>query len=148
MTAIHHGASFDKLDVMNERERELFNHYSDEFCDDIKLAEDTVIDHKQRQQTWRYPDEYDQLNLDNYFEQLCTTDEQRERVAYELTLFRERNLEKLLRWAVWFMDYVKANNEFIGVGRGSSVSSYCLYLIGLHLVDSIECGLDPREFLK
>lgn len=146
--AIHRGADISRLDLIDERERDLFNYYADEFCDDIVIAPDTNIDHKERQQVWRYPSEYDKLDVDKHLLDKCTTDEQRERVQYELALFRERNLMKLLLWAIWFMDYVEQNNEFIGVGRGSSVASYCLYLIGIHMIDSIEFGLDPREFLK
>jgi DNA polymerase III alpha subunit len=35
-----------------------------------------------------------------------------------------------------------------GVGRGSSVASYCLYILGVHKVDSIKYELDIHEFLK
>jgi len=35
-----------------------------------------------------------------------------------------------------------------GVGRGSSVSSYILYLIGVHKIDSIKYDLDYKEFLR
>ena len=40
-------------------------------------------------------------------------------------------------------------NEIIwGVGRGSSVASYVLYLLGVHRVDSMYYDLDPKEFLR
>lgn len=146
--AIHRGANFTELDLIDDTEIELFNYYSDEHCDNIVLQHTLPIDHTERQQKWRYPAEYDELNLFEYFMDKCNTDIERERVVTELTLFCERDLLKLLRWAIWFMDYVRENNEFIGVGRGSSVASYCLYLIDLHMINSIECGLDPREFLK
>ena len=35
-----------------------------------------------------------------------------------------------------------------GVGRGSSVASYILYLIGVHRIDSIKYNLDWKEFLR
>lgn len=148
MTAIVRGANFEDLHVDSERERELFNYFSQEFCDDVYLEEAQPINHEERQQNWRYPEAYGELNLDAYFMQFTNTIEQDERVRYELSLFRERGLEKLLRWAIWFMDFVRENDLFIGVGRGSSVSSYCLYIIGLHMIDSLEYDLDPREFLK
>ena len=34
-----------------------------------------------------------------------------------------------------------------GVGRGSSVSSYILYLLGVHKVNSIKYGLNITDFL-
>jgi DNA polymerase III alpha subunit len=43
---------------------------------------------------------------------------------------------------------MRSNNIVWGVGRGSSVASYVLYLLGVHKVDSIKYGLDIREFLK
>ncbi len=149
MTAIHRGANIADIHVDNERERELFNYFSAEFCDDVYLPEPgQPIDHVERQSNWRYPDEYDELDLELYFTGKCETYEQTFRVLEELELFKEKEQEKLLRWAIWFMDFVNSNDIFIGVGRGSSVSSYCLYLIGLHMIDSLEYDLDPREFLK
>ncbi len=41
------------------------------------------------------------------------------------------------------------DNEVIwGVGRGSSVASYVLYLIGIHKVDSMYYDLPINEFLR
>jgi len=35
-----------------------------------------------------------------------------------------------------------------GVGRGSSVASYVLYLLDVHRIDSMFYDLDPSEFLR
>jgi DNA polymerase III alpha subunit len=43
---------------------------------------------------------------------------------------------------------MRENNIVWGVGRGSSVASYVLYLLGIHKIDSIKYQLDIREFLK
>jgi DNA polymerase III alpha subunit len=43
---------------------------------------------------------------------------------------------------------MKANNIIWGVGRGSSVASYVLYLLEVHRVDSMYYNLDIREFLR
>jgi DNA polymerase III alpha subunit len=48
----------------------------------------------------------------------------------------------------YLVDYMREHNIVWGVGRGSSVASYCLYLIGVHKVDSIKYQLDIKEFLK
>ena len=46
------------------------------------------------------------------------------------------------------VDVSKENNIVLGVGRGSSVASYILYLLGIHKVDSLAYNLDIKEFLK
>jgi DNA polymerase III alpha subunit len=43
---------------------------------------------------------------------------------------------------------MRENDIVWGVGRGSSVASYTLYLIGVHKIDSIKYELDINEFLK
>ena len=55
------------------------------------------------------------------------------------------NLLKFLHFLVTFM---KQNKIVWGVGRGSSVASYVLFLLGVHKIDSIQYGLDWREFLR
>jgi len=35
-----------------------------------------------------------------------------------------------------------------GVGRGSSVASYVLYLLGVHKINSMYYNLDAEEFLR
>ncbi len=146
--AMNNGMDIATLDVLDEREMELFNYYADQHCLDERLVHAEPTDHEARQSKWIYPAAFDEFDLHEFFMQACTTDVERERVCYELQLYTEYGVERLLRWCVWFMTFVEENNIFIGVGRGSSVSSYCLFLIGLHQVNSIECELDPKDFLK
>ena len=54
----------------------------------------------------------------------------------------------VLKFLVYLIDIMRSNNIVWGVGRGSSVSSYVLYLLGVHKVDSIKYGLDITDFLK
>jgi len=49
---------------------------------------------------------------------------------------------------IYLVDFMRENEIVWGVGRGSSVASYVLYLIGVHRIDSIKFGLDWREFLR
>jgi len=49
---------------------------------------------------------------------------------------------------IYFVDTLRKHNILWGVGRGSSVSSYILYLIGIHRIDSIKYNLNIGEFLK
>jgi DNA polymerase III alpha subunit len=48
----------------------------------------------------------------------------------------------------YVVDTLRANNIVWGVGRGSSVSSYVLYLIGIHKIDSVKYDLPIDEFFK
>ena len=104
--------------------------------------------HRTNQQQWHMPDEYRQLDVAKYILDKCTTDAELQRVGEELLLYMERDLFDLLRYLVYLVDTMRANDIIWGVGRGSSVASYVLYLIGIHRVDSMYYDLDVREFLR
>ena len=70
------------------------------------------------------------------------------RVEMELAMYKERNLLPILQLLIWIVDTMRKHNLVWGVGRGSSVSSYLLYILGVHKVDSYKYGLDIKEFLK
>jgi DNA polymerase III alpha subunit len=63
-------------------------------------------------------------------------------------MFRARNLFPVLQLLIYIVDTMRKHNIVWGVGRGSSVASYCLYLIGVHKIDSLKYNLNIREFLK
>ena len=54
----------------------------------------------------------------------------------------------VLQFLKYMVDTLRENNIVWGVGRGSSVASYVLYLLGVHKVNSIKYDLDPTEFLR
>lgn len=70
------------------------------------------------------------------------------RVEMELDMFDERGLMPILQLLIYIIDTMRKHNLVWGVGRGSSVSSYVLYLLGVHKVDSYKYNLDIKEFLK
>ena len=70
------------------------------------------------------------------------------RVEMELGMYKERGLYPILQLLVYIIDTMRQNNLVWGVGRGSSVSSYLLYILGVHKVDSHKYELDIKEFLK
>jgi DNA polymerase III alpha subunit len=94
------------------------------------------------------PDEYKKLDIAEYIVNLCTNDIELSRVAEELILFQERNLFDLLRFLKYMVDVFKEHDVVYGIGRGSSTSSYVLYLLNVHKINSIQYELDIREFLK
>ena len=100
------------------------------------------------QRTWFMPDEYKNMDIAEHVLSLCQTQEQLQRVGEELLLFQERNMFDLLRYLKYLVDTLRSNRVIWGVGRGSSVASYVLYLLGVHRIDSMYYDLDPAEFLR
>jgi DNA polymerase III alpha subunit len=103
---------------------------------------------KENQANWFMPKKYSELDLEKYVNNLCTTQDQLDRVKIELDLYKKFNLENLLKFLIYLVDIMKDNNIVYGVGRGSSVASYILFLIGLHRIDSLKYNLDINEFLR
>ena len=97
---------------------------------------------------WHMPAEYKQLDIAQWLLDQCKTEPELQRIGEELLLFQERNLFGLLRYLKYFVDTMRANNVVWGLGRGSSVASYALYLIGVHKINSIYYDLPIDEFLK
>ena len=113
---------------------------------DVSLSVDEYD--MQNQKQWLMPEEYKNLDIENYVIGKCKNPEEIVRVESELRAFEERDMYNLLRYMVYLVSYMRDNNILWGVGRGSSTASYVLYLIGIHKIDSIQFGLDWREFLR
>jgi DNA polymerase III alpha subunit len=54
----------------------------------------------------------------------------------------------LLQYLKYLVDTMRNNSVVWGVGRGSSVASFVLFLIGIHRINSLYYGLSIDEFLK
>ena len=101
------------------------------------------------QSNWFMPDEYKTLEIEEWIWQQCPPwDPNHTRVEEELAAYKARNMLDLLRWLKYFVDTCSKENVVWGVGRGSSVASYVLFLMGVHNVDSIKYNLDWQEFLR
>ena len=94
------------------------------------------------------PEEYINFNIAQYVLDLCVTEAELQRVGEELIMFQERDMFPLLRYCKYLVDTMRKHNVVWGVGRGSSISSYVLYLIGIHKINSIYYDLDINEFIK
>jgi DNA polymerase III alpha subunit len=98
---------------------------------------------------WFMPDEYKALDVYSFVMNKAGDDlAELERVEEELAQFKVRRMNNLLRYMIYLVDFMRENNIVWGVGRGSSVASYVLYLIGVHRINSIQFDLDWREFLR
>ena len=113
---------------------------------DISLSVDEYDMMNQR--NWLMPEEYKQMDIAQHVIDLCKTQPEIQRAGQELLMFQERNLFNLLKYLKYLVDTMKSNNVIWGVGRGSSVASYVLYLLGVHRIDSMYYDLDPGEFLR
>ena len=97
---------------------------------------------------WHMPESYAVIDVKAYLLERCGTDIERERVEAEYVLFEAKGFVKVLQFLIYFVDTLRANNVVWGVGRGSSVSSFCLFLIGIHKINPLLYNLDYREFLR
>ena len=107
--------------------------------------------------SWNLPSPYDNLNpipyiIDKHSELIVNMSEEEqimreERLADELVKYNEMELMDVLRAIIYIINTLTLCNAIWGIGRGSSVSSYVLYIIGVHDVDSFAYELDIDDFL-
>lgn len=100
------------------------------------------------QNKWQMPDEYHNMDIAKFVLDKCSNDAELQRAGQELLMFQERNMFTLLKYLKYLVDTMRQHNIVWGVGRGSSVSSFVLYLIGIHRINSLYYDLDIEEFLK
>jgi DNA polymerase III alpha subunit len=102
----------------------------------------------QNQKDWYMPEQFNSIDIESYVLGLSKTSEEIDRVKQELESYNKFGLYPVLKFLIYLIDLMRTNNIVWGVGRGSSVSSYILYLIGVHKVDSIRYKLDINDFLR
>ena len=142
------------LSKLSLEDVEQFNRASKLLYAGIKLKRIANLDctpeeyHKQNQDNWHMPEEYKNFDIAKWCLKQCENNEQLQRVGRELVMYQERGLMRLLLFLRYFVKYMRKHNIVWGVGRGSSVASYVLYLIGVHKIDSIFYNLDVEDFLR
>jgi DNA polymerase III alpha subunit len=97
--------------------------------------------------TWFIPREYVDMDIERWLVDHCPK-QNYNRLAEELELFRSYNMLPILKTMKYIVDTLKTNNVVWGVGRGSSVASYTLFLLGVHRIDSVKYSLPIEEFFK
>ncbi len=126
------------LEISNKPVIQLYN----ELSIDLENFDNT------NQSTWFMPKEYMDMDIAQYVLNFCETDYELQRVGEELIKFQEREMFPLLRYCKYLVDTMRKHNVVWGVGRGSSVASYVLFLIGIHRINSLFYDLSIDEFLK
>ena len=113
------------------------------------LAQVSVADFDEEMRSkWHMPAKYRELDIAKWLLEQCKQEEEMQRVGKELLLYQKRGQFQLLQYMKYLVDLMREHNIVWGVGRGSSVSSFVLFLIGIHRINSIYYGLDVEEFLK
>lgn len=149
------GKNISHLNVIFDEDIELFEKYQDSLLPEkitFLDAPEEVLSfddfHKQCADEWIFPKIYQEIDVHNWLMQRCKTTEEIDRVNLEYKMYEDRGLIMLLRLFIFLVDYMRKNNFVWGVGRGSSVSSYILYIIGVHRVNSLKYDLDIKDYLK
>ena len=113
---------------------------------DTKLSLEEFDELNQSQ--WQMPQEYYEMDIAKWVLDQCKNEEELQRAGDELLKFHDRSMFPLLKYLKYLVDTMRRNNIVWGVGRGSSVASYVLYLIGIHRINSLYYQLSVDEFLK
>ena len=103
---------------------------------------------KENCEHWNMPEKYYQINVLQWLLDKCQTDQEKMRVQMEYDLFEKKKFIRVLQFLIYFVDTLRANDIVWGVGRGSSVASFCLFLIGVHKINPLLYNLDITEFLR
>ena len=147
--ALYAGSDLDGCVIEPHEDVDLYQH-------SIRLL-DTALDplltagaqqHRDWYAEWTTPAPWSQMSVLDHCMDRCATDEQRIRVCEEYQLFDARKMIPVLRHLIWMVDDMRKRGIVWGVGRGSSVSSYVLFLIGINRIDPMKFDLDVSEFLK
>lgn len=137
---MYQNVAVEKIPLPNDI-REEYNSYAEEL--DYDRVGDVTFTHE-----YFMPDEYKDIDLGKYLKSRCSNDEEWARCEEELQLFQMAGAEDFLKYLIYLKDTMVQKKIIWGVGRGSSVSLFSLYLIGIHKVDSIKYGLDYSDFFK
>lgn len=97
---------------------------------------------------WNIPTKYFQIDLVEFFISKCNSDNEKIRVAMELDEFIKRKQLNVLYSMIYLVDLMRENGVVWGIGRGSSVASFCLYLIGINKINPLKYDIDHTEFFK
>jgi len=100
------------------------------------------------QENFFIPAQYANFDIAKFVLDQCQNEAELQRAGEELLLYQERDMFPLLRYLKYLVDTMRANNIVWGVGRGSSVASFVLFLIGIHKINSLYYDLPVDEFLK
>ena len=96
---------------------------------------------------WFIPKAYQEMNIETFLLE-NSPESNHPRIIQEIDLYKKHNMILMLKTMKYIVDTLRTNNVIWGVGRGSSVASYVLHIIGVHKIDSVKYNLPIEEFFK
>jgi len=96
---------------------------------------------------WFIPRSYQEMNIETFLLE-NSPESNHPRIIQEIDLYKKHNMILMLKTMKYIVDTLRTNNVIWGVGRGSSVASYVLHIIGVHKIDSVKYNLPIEEFFK
>ena len=155
---MYSGNAVDQFVIDDVKENRLHNEYSKHFEID-NLQQPPTLDvspedfHDILSNSWLMPQKYRDMDLNTFLakelvNQNMATDQYTTRLIEELEEYTKRNMLDILKFLVYLMNVCRDNSIVTGIGRGSSVSSLVLYLIGVHYIDPVKYNLSYKEFLR
>ena len=113
------------------------------------LAKQKILDKHSEMMLYYTEQTVWKLNIEEYLSTIVSVKSPEWKVvSEELAEFKKRKMYPLLQFLVYLVDFMRDNKIVWGVGRGSSVASFCLFLIGVHKINPIQYNIDHKEFLR
>lgn len=155
MNLLLEGRNINNLNVVFDEDIELYQEYQNDLLDKNIVFYEPPEEkqsleefHETCTQHWLFPKEYQSIDVLKWLLDKCKNPQEEERVQLEYKMYEERDLIMVLRLFIFLVDYMRNHGFIWGVGRGSSVASFILYLIGIHRINSVKYNLDINEYLK
>ena len=149
--ALYHGHRFSADDTMlverTDAVKQLESQIGFKLLEPYETHFDVTDYDKACQSYWNMPDEYKNMDIELFLVQ-HSEEQNYQRLMDELAAYKARDMLDLLRWLKYFVDTCSKEGVVWGLGRGSSVASYVLYIIGVHNINPIKYNLDWQEFLR
>jgi Bacterial DNA polymerase III alpha NTPase domain len=148
---LYSGKSLDHACLLPDADVDLHNQAVRVLDSDLNALLTRAADHTQEavdwSRRWLTPEPYASMDVLQHCLDRCSTAEQQQRTLDEHALFVSHGMTPVLRHLIYMVDSLRSRGVFWGVGRGSSVSSFILYLIGINRINPMDYGLDISEFL-
>lgn len=140
---LYRGKGLHNIAFVDEVVKQFNNHA-------VELGLEEIVSSIEHSKEFNIPQHYKDIDVEEHVRKLVEhgDPDQIGRVEMELAEFKARNLFPIIQLLIYIIDTMRKNNLVWGIGRGSAVSSYLLYLLGVHKVDSVKYNLDIKEFLK
>ncbi len=103
---------------------------------------------RRRSTKWTIPPEYMYMDIVGFLLEKCKSPVEVSRVEAELQEFIKRGELNILIVMKYIVDTFRNHGVVWGVGRGSSVSLYCLYLIGINKINPLKYDIAYTDYFK